>query len=261
MKPRAALALTLAAGYPAAASAQDQFIVHYSWHEVFAGTTTPATGPLGGNSIVDSGEGARFRVGVTALLNGTNAVGQTTTYTNPAPGGVGTVRGLAHAVYDFLGDGNQPSAQGSWFRLLWGGAPWGIPQVPPTPMPGGAGIPISGLQFISPGGTANHVNSNQSIFFGTWTPDSYAPRTVNWTCTPSTFVPAGTHNAVLVSYGLGTGIDPTNGQPFVYDLLAPKYIGTDFGQGLNIPIAPAPSTLALLGLTALMIRSPRRPHS
>jgi len=63
-----------------------------------------------------------------------------------------------------------------------------------------------------------------------------------------------------MSYGLGTAVNPTTGQPFNYDQLVSRYIDTDFGTGLNIPIAPAPSTLGVLGLAALITRPPRRQH-
>ena len=258
MKLRATLALFLAAGCPAA-MAQEEFLVHYSWQEVFAGSITPATGPLAGNSILDPGEGARIRLGITALINGTNAVGQTSTYSNPAPGGIGTVRGIGTVVYDLLGDGNQPSAFGSWNHITAG--PGGfIPPNPPQPQPGGASIfGFGGGEFIAPGSTANNQNNNREWFRGTWNPASYAHRTVNFLARQSILVPAGQGNSVLLAYGTGTGIDPTTGAPFNYDLLVGKYFGSDFGQVLNIPIAPAPASLAILGL-AWLLRSPRRPH-
>jgi hypothetical protein len=83
---------------------------------------------------------------------------------------------------------------------------------------------------------------------------------VHWQARPSILVPTGQHSSILFAYGIGTAPDPTTGSPFNYDLLSAKYIGTDFGQGLNIPIAPAPASLAVLGLAAFMTRHPRRRH-
>jgi hypothetical protein len=260
---RATLMVFLAAGCPSAASGQELFQVHYSWLEVNAGTITPATGPFAGNSIVDSGEGARLRVGVSALINGASAVGQTTAYSTPSPGGIGTVRGLGSAVYDFLGDNAAPSAQGAWRWLAHGGAPWAIGNSPPMTFAAGAGVLIGGAQFVVPGMSANPVNNNQAIFSGVWTPASYAHRVVNWRAWSSQSVPAGEDNSILFSYGIGTGSAST-GEPFNYDLIAGKYIDTDFGQGLHIPIAPAPASFAALGLLAAGSRRrpiPRRNHA
>jgi len=259
MNLRTTLALCMAAGTPMTAAAQEVIFVHYSWLEVQAGTTSAATGPLAGNSIVDPGEGARIRVGVTSLINGANAVGQTTTYTIPAPGGIGTVKGIGSVVYDLVGDENQPSAFGSWFPwalgpstppFAFGNSPGGIPQA------GGATLHgIGGAQFMTPGSTASPINNNVQIYRNSWTPNSYSPRTVNFLARPSIFVPAGEHSTTLFSYGIGTGIH-TSGEPFNYDLYYSKYIGADFGQGLNIPIAPAPASLALCA--AVLIPSLRR---
>ena len=266
MKPRAALALALAAGLPGSLAAQEHVLVHYSWEEVFAGTIVPAAGPLAGNSAVDSGEGARIRIGVTALINGTNAVGQTITYTNPAPGGIGTVKGLGIISYELAGDNGAASAAGSWppsgpgFQTV-NFPPFNSGPSPPSVQSGGAVIgEIGGAQFTPPGGTANPTNNNVHMFRGVWTPNSYAQRSVNWRARPSSLVPLGLHSAVIMSYGIGTMINPTTGQPFNFDQFVHRYIGSDFGQGLNIPIVPAPASLSLLVLSAFMTRPPRRPQ-
>jgi hypothetical protein len=257
MKTRATLALAVVAGLPLAATAQESFLVTYTWNEVLAGTITAPGVP---NSVVDPGEGARIRLGVTALINGTNAVGQTINYTNPAPGGTGTVKGIGSVVYDLIGTNN---ADGTWMPagpgFLGPAAPFTNGQTPGTPQPGGSRINgMGGSQFISPGGTANGANANQQLFRGVWTPGSYANRIVNFMAAGSILVPTGQHNSVLLSYGQGTGIDPTTGEPFNFDNLVGKYFGTNFGQGINIPIAPAPSSLALLGLGALVAGARRR---
>jgi hypothetical protein len=258
MKTRATLALAMVAGLPAVAAAQETFLVNYSWNEVLAGTTNPGNG----NSVVDPGEGARIRLGVTALRNGTNAVGQTTTYTTPAPGGTGTIRGIGSAVYDLIGDNNAATANGTWMAPGAGftgpGAPFNSGQSPGTPQAGGASVHgMGGAQFLVPGQSANGINNNQQLFRGVWTPASYANRTVNFRARASVLVPTGEQNSILLAYGLGTGTD-TNGDPFNFDLLVGKYLATDFGNGINIPIAPAPSSLALLGLGALVAGGRRR---
>ena len=261
MNRRATLTLALAAGVAAPVIAQEQFLVHYSWQEVIAGTTNPVGAPS--NGVLDPGEGARIRLGVTAHINGTNAVGQTAIYTNPAPGGIGTVKGIGSVVYDLIGSN---PAEGNWMPpgvgVLGPGPPFPNGQSAGTAQPGGASIHgMGGAQFIPPGGTASILNNNQQLFRGVWTPTSYTLRTTNFLARPSILVPAGQHNSVLIAYGVGTGIDVGpggTGEPFNFDLLVGKYFGTNFGQGLNIPIAPAPSTLTLLGLSTLALTHRRR---
>jgi hypothetical protein len=175
MKTRATLALAVVAGLPLAAAAQESYLVTYSWNEVLAGTTTPGNG----NSVVDPGEGARIRLGVTAQINGTSAIGQTISYTNPAPGGTGTVKGIGSVVYDLVGDSNGATANGAWMPagpgFLGPAAPFTNGQSPGTAQPGGSSVHgMGGSQFIAPGGTANPANNNQQLFRGVWTPTSYA---------------------------------------------------------------------------------------
>jgi len=262
MKTRATLALAVVAGLPAVASAQETFQVFYTFEEVNAGTVTPVAVP---NGVIDPGEAARIRMGITALVNGSNAVGQNTTYTDPAPGGTGTIKGIGSFVYDLVGDNNAATANGTWGGFIGGfvgptgnGAPFSAGTVSPgIPQPGGNTIlGLGGSQFIASGAgvTANGTNNNVQIFRGVWAPASYANRTVNFAARASTLVPAGEQNSVLVAYALGT--DQNTGDEF--DIYVGKYIGSTFGNGVNIPVAPAPSSLALLGLGALVAGGRRR---
>jgi hypothetical protein len=257
MKTRATLAIALVAGLPAAASAQELFQVIYTWSDVLAGTTTPGNG----NGQVDPGEGARIRIGVEARINGTSAVGQTTSYLAPAPGGIGTVRGLGSVVYDLIGDANAPSANGTWgggtgtFTGPLSTGPFNSGRTPGTAQPGGSSVHgMGGAQFLLPGQSANGANTNVQVFNGVWTPASYAQRSVNFLGRASILVPTGEGNSILFAYGLGT--DPGTGEEF--DLLAGKYFNTNFGNGISIPVVPAPSSIALLGLGALVAGSRRR---
>ena len=257
MRNRITLVVAAAAGTTASALAQEVVRVDYSWIEVVANTTIPVGANQ--NSAVDPGEGARIRLGVTALINGTNAVGQTVTYTSPIPGGVGTVRGLGSIVYDFIGDDNAPTAHANWTTLQGPGAPFTNGQSGGTVQPGGASLwGIGGSQFISPSGTANSANNSQQAFRGVWNPLSYAQRTVQFRARASVLVPSGQQNAILLAYGFGTGIDPTSGEPFFWDLLTGKYVGSDFGQGLSIPVVPAPASVVLASLMALPMFARRR---
>jgi hypothetical protein len=261
MKTRAPLALALAAGFPAVATAQEAFFVTYSYTKVIAGTLMPApTIPL---PDIFPGEAARIRIAVQARINGTSAVGQTTSYTAPSPGGVGTVRGLGSVVYDLIGDGNAASANGTWGGFAGGfagpmnGQPFNSGLSPGTAQPGGSSVHgMGGAQFLLPGQSANGANTNVQIFHGVWQPTSYAPRGVTFVARGSVLVPTGEHNSLLFAYGLGT--DPGTGENF--DLLAGKYIPTVFGNGLIIPVnTPSPSGAALLGLGCILAGRRRTP--
>ena len=261
MKTRATLALAAIAGLPFAVQAQETFTATYSWQEVNAGTTTPVGAP---NSVVEAGEGARIRIWASALINGTNAVGQTIAYTNPAPGGTGTVRGLGAVVWDLVGDGNAATANGTWSTLLGPGAPLTSGATPGTVQPGGSSLHgFGGSQFVLPGGTAagtNGVGTNGvQMMRSVWTPTSYAQRTVNFLARLSVLVPTGQGAGVLLTYGASTALDP-NGDPYTFDLLAGKYFALNAGAGIDIPVGaiPAPSSLALLGLGALVAGGRRR---
>lgn len=96
-------------GLAAAAHAQEYFRVSYSAITVFAGTTTPSNGNI---NDLRADEGIRFRIGIEALLNGTSAIGQTTTFTPPPQPGSGTIRALGSFVYSFVG---MNDATGAWY--------------------------------------------------------------------------------------------------------------------------------------------------
>ena len=251
MKTRATLALAAVAGLASMAQAQELIKVTYSWVEVTAGTTTAVANP---NSVVDPGEGARISISIQALINGTSAIGQTTTYTPPPPPGNGTVRGIASMIYNF--DGTGSDATGTWGPrsingVLSAGAFTG------NSLNGGATLDsFGGGQFVAPGGSANSTNPIANAFRGVWTPTSYVGRTVNWKCSPGTAAPTGQQNGMMLAYGVQQP-DPSDPTTWFDDLYT-KYVGSDFQNGINIPIAPAPSSVALLGLGALVAGRRRR---
>lgn len=253
MNTRTGLTLALLAGTTAAASAQELIRVTYSWVEVQAGTVTPVAAP---NSIVDPGEGARISLHREALINGTNAVGQTTIYTTPPPPGFGTVRGLAGFIYNLRGDNGASTAAGAWGpRSVAGGGFTGN-----VLLDGALLDSFGGGQFVAPGGSAISTNPVNNSFRGVWTPASYTPREVRFKAEPGTAAPAGQHNGILLAYSIE---QPNPNDPTTwYDNLYTKFIGSDFGSGVDIPIAPAPSTALILALAALPTpRARRKPAS
>ena len=263
MKTRATLALAVAAGIPAAVNAQETFVVTYAMQEVLAGTATPSN--LGTPGQITPGEGARLTITVEArLANGSSAINAATSYPAPFPpggNGTGTVKGLGSVVYDILGDNGAASAAGTWSQRGGGVNPPFNQAVSTGTIPaGGDGsklVAFGGAQVISPGGTASNVNTAVRVFIGTWTPASYANRTVNFLARGSEAVNPGQGNSLLLAYGYATAED-TDFNVFTYDLYLGKYVGANFGNGINVQVAPAPSSLALLGLGALVAGGRRR---
>lgn len=245
--------LVLLATLPAAG--QEVMQVTYSWQEVVGDTTVPVSAP---NGVVDPGEGARIALHIQALVNGQNAVGQTVSYTPPPPPGIGTVRGIASMIYNFRGDNGAATAAGYWgsrsaigfLSGSFGGQ---------VLLDGALLDSIGGGQFVAPGGTCISTNPVMNAYRGVWQPSSYSPRTVHWIAEPGTAAQPGMQNGVLVAYGI-TRPNPNDPSTW-YDNLLTKYIGTDFGSGVNIPVAPAPSTAAAVGLISIAAVRRRRPSN
>jgi hypothetical protein len=234
MTPRATITLAAAAGLATCARAQEVIVVSYTWSEVIAGTLTPVSSP---NSILEPGEGARFGIDLFAMRNGTDAIGQTTTYTPPPPPGTGTIRGIGAFDYNFRG--RYSDATGDWSNraispILSAGAFTGWVNQ------GGAIVEsLSGEQFVPAGQTADATNPIADAWRGVWAPASFSPRTVNFVAEPYGNQ-NGLYNSVLVQYAtaLADPNDPTSG----YALYLNKYIPPNFGNGIDIPIAPTPTT-------------------
>ncbi len=232
---KTALCLLAIAGASAPLAAQELCRISYSWAEVQTGTTIPVAAP---NSTLEFGESARITLSLTALLNGASPMGHTTTYQAPPPPGWGTIRGIGSWQYDLLGDSGTPSAAGTWSSGTALPHPFAV-QSYGTPQNNGALLRwISGGQFVAPGATASSVNSVE-FFYRVWTPIDYAARTVNFLAQPNISVP-DQRNSFLVCYGF------ENDPPFNESYIG-KWVDSDFGGGVNIPIVPAPGSCLVLG--------------
>jgi hypothetical protein len=249
MNPCATIALAAIAGLAAPAMAQETVVVSYSWSEVIAGTLTPVSSP---NSILEPGEGARIGINVYQTINGTNAVGETTTYTPPPPPGVGTNAGTGAMLYSLHGTGGD--ATGSWFgRAVNPSFAYLISTG--TILDSGATIDnFGGNQFVAPGGTANSSNPLVDGFRGVWSPASYTPRTINFKASDGHGA-SNPYTGILVIYNWTELEQP----PWVYPDFLTKYVDASYGDGVNIPIAPAPATLTLL-IPFVPRRPSRRRH-
>ncbi len=254
MRIRAAIAMVTLAGLASSAHAQELIRVTYSWLEVVGGTTVPVSAP---NSILEPGEGARISLTVAALINGQNAVGQTISYTPPPPPGLATVRGIASFMYSLSGDFGAPSAAGTWTARSISSI-FAAGSFAGNVFNNGATIDaFGGGQFIAPGGTANSTNPVNNAFQGVWTPVSFTQRSVSFRAyAPTGGAPSGQQAGILAAYGI-TQPDPSNPATW-YDNLLTKYLGNDFGAGLNIPIAPSPSTAALFAVSICAVCRRRR---
>lgn len=244
MNMRTTLAVAAACGLAGAAQAQELIRVSYQYSEVQTGTTIPSTeNPFD----LGPGESVRIQVSLTALRNGTNAIGQTTTYPAPPPPGTGTIRGLSSFLYNLVGDSD---ATGSWYGRLvstpfLSGASTG------TIQNGGAKLAnVGGSQFIAPGATASGVNPVAAAFVGFWTPSSYSSRFVTFRMEAGDFS-FGHVNSVLIQYGM------TSKGGFA-DYIG-KELDSDFGNGVTIPInIPGPAAPTLFAVASLTLSRRRR---
>ncbi len=240
MKHRSAMVLAAAAGLAVEACGQEVMQVSYSWSEVVAGTLTPVASP---NSVLEPGEGARIHLSIVALRDGVDVMGMTATYQTPPGPGVGTVRGIGHFIYSL--DGSGGSATGTWSNLaispiLNAGAFGG------NPLNGGATLDsFGGGQFLPAGQTSNATSPIAPAFRGVWTPTTYATRTVNFKGSGHVG-PAGLWNGIILQYGTAF-LDPSD-PTTEYALYYGKDLQTNFGTGVNIPIAPAPAGVLVLGV-------------
>ncbi len=251
MRARVAWVVLGVAGMAVEARGQEVMQVSYTWSEVVAGTLTPVASP---NSVLEPGEGARIHLNIVALRDGVDVMGMTATYQTPPGPGVGTVRGIGHFIYSL--DGTGGSATGTWSNraidpILNAGAFVG------NALNGGATLDsFGGGQFLPAGQTANATSPIAPAFRGVWTPTTYATRTVNFKGSGHVG-PAGLWSGIILQYGTAF-LDPSD-PTTEYALYYTKYIQTNFGAGVNIPIAPAPgSSLALAWAAGMSLRRRRR---
>jgi hypothetical protein len=216
------------AGVAGPALGQELVRIGYSWVEMHS--TNP-------NSVIDPGEDARISLSLQALINGSDAIGQTTSYSPPPPPGIGTVRGIGTIEFNLRGDG--PGAAGSWgTRTVSPIFSWDSSNGTPS-NDGSAVTGIRGSQFFVSGSTANGANPIANGFQGIWQPTSYTPRTVNFRVDTAGL---GSNAGVSLAVQYGTALlnpkDPTSS----YALYTLKNVAIDPGSGINIPIVPAPAT-------------------
>lgn len=173
----------------------------------------------------------------------TPGIGAPATYTPPPAPGVGTIAGLGSIFFDLHQSG---ALGGMWSVLRNAGGPPGFP-------PGGTTNPDGSLsatqagQFILPPNHANPTNPWPSLWQGTWTPSTYTPRSVTFTSAPA--AAAGTsHSSILIQFGP----DPENNPQYVG-----KFVGGIFGSTGQIPVVPAPWSLATFTLAGALARRRR----
>ncbi len=234
MKTRAALGILAAAGLASSAFAQESVTYTLTWTDVLAGTTTPGNG----NGQIDPGEGARISI----TANITPGIGSPATYTPPPPPGTGTIAGFGSLFLDLLGTNANGGTWSNITRGIWalGGAGTG--------QASGNIIDVQAGQFVLPGGTANSSNPINNIWRGVWTPSDYSSRNVGF-LSAGAVTSGGQHTSILIKYGTDAGGN---------DQYVGKFVSGNFGGTGNIPVAPAPSSLALLGLGAMVAGRRRR---
>jgi hypothetical protein len=235
MRPR--LALSFAAAALAASSAHAQELVTFNWSfvETIANTTSPATGPLAGNGVIDPGEGAELRLTVSY----SPAAGAPISYTPPPGSGNGTVGGLAQIFFDL----NASAGHAGVFHNQSRAAMWTVGSV--GAIEADRVHSIGAGQFVLPGTTANPENPISNIYRVRWTPSNYDNRVVTFTGAKTTA--SGSGASLYVEF---------TGNPQSPEYIT-KQVAADFGS-LQISVVPSPSSLPLLGLAGLAIARRRR---
>jgi hypothetical protein len=196
------------------------------------------------NGNLEPGEGALITMGIS--FTGQNTVG--TFQPNIGTFGSGTIRGFGSGFFDLIGT----NSQGTWLLDQGQGFgvsdDWDITGGQGNGTPDGGGGTLRNLQmgqFTATPGGINSTNPITAIWSGVWIPSSYALRLVSFATTGA--VPAGT-SIVSVLFRLNAGT------------AAGAYVtsGGLVHGSVNIPILPAPSGLALLGLAGLTAGRRRR---
>jgi hypothetical protein len=208
---------------------QTQVSLDYSFSmtEVHAGTNVPVSSP---NGVIEPGEAVLFRLTVSF----TPPVG-TVIPGLPPPS---TVAGLSWFFFHFgsLAGGHE----GTWSHLAlapgWQGRGVGSPS---------GWLEAELYQFPLAGQTADPQNPVVNGWSQVWTPNSYAPRTINWLAQPAAF---GGWGGIFVE----TGTHPQGGPLYtpVNTFQAPSHL-------FPVTIIPGPGSFAI-GLWAGALASRRR---
>jgi hypothetical protein len=237
MKTRLALMLAVVAGTAAVATAQTAPVgatvnFNLSWTNSVTGDQTPLSPGQSANLVLTA-----------TMAPAVNTVVTVAPGVFPSNNTQGTLRGIQSIFLDLHGTNN---AAGTWTNNI-------IDEIWDLVGPGGYGTPFAGgaeLRNIQAGqfppswGLVNTTNPVVAFWTGTWTPDSYDMRTVNFTTANGNANPQPWSSNVLVRDATFTAVTVGGA-------------ANDY-KNANIPIIPAPSSLALLGLGGLVAARRRR---
>jgi hypothetical protein len=222
-----------------------------AWQEVSA--VAPYAPVLNPNGILEPGEGARFNFNGTLNVAPGTAITYSSTL-NPGSSGSGFLGGFWGGNLNLTGDGGAASAAGTWVlsaNTVPGTNPNRLGTVPPfasgnlngSTAAGGARVEnISPAQFSPDPSTLNSASPTPTMWRGLWIPTDYASRTVTFQ------LGAGSLGLPTTLWATDT-LSPT---PAIFNA------NSNFGTAVQVPIVPAPSSLALLGLGGLVAARRRR---
>jgi hypothetical protein len=257
MKTRVGLMLAVVGGAATMVAAQAQttpaVTVAYTlaWSEVSA--TAPYAPVLAPDGILQPGEAARFTFSGSMSPSGTLSFPSSILV---GSSGTGTLGGFWNGNLNILGDAGAASAAGSWV-LAANPSPPSNPNrigiVPPFAVGGGNGTAnangsgatdIQPAQFGGDTSTLNSANPTPTMWRGVWIPNDYTARTAHFDLSNG-------------SLGLGSSVWLFDSNPNFTLPVAARALSS-YGNGVNVPIIPAPSSLALLGLGGLVAARRRR---
>jgi hypothetical protein len=249
MKTRAVLALTVLAGMAAAAQAQTvpTATVTLNWKNTGSTVAAPTQNPVQPGQSIDIWVNVAF-TGLGGPVGAGNISGLGTLFMDILGTRAGTFAGSENPIMaGFGGTTGNATTRDRYGRPVdgdggWRTGPWVLN---PDPISGTAVANLQAGQFPLPGGDVNPAQPVNEIVRVRWTPATYDAGNVSFTPQKAAAATTGVQLYVTDAAQSHTAIN--------VEIPNITWVGVS-----NIPIVPAPSSLALLGLGGLLVARRRR---
>jgi hypothetical protein len=195
------------------------------------------------NGVLEQGESAILHISASMSPAVNTVIG----FSGGLGGPTGTLRGIASGFLDLTGTGGTQGTFNLDPLAGYGTDPtWDLIGPAGYGTPNGTGLlNIQFGQFPTGSSSVNTTNPIENVWTGVWTPSDYSSRNVVFGTTDGTAAGSGNASAVIIKWGA------LNGNIETATALS------SFGS-VTIPVVPAPSSLALLGLGGLIAGRRRR---